>query len=216
MGLIKLAIDRQNKELVEFNGSAVTLPPLYQTNTQPFRIQVVDSTGDPGTPYVAVDCTGLSLRVVITGVVTGGNDTLLAGTLEADWSYDAVNDWFTGSVDFNTAEISTFIGANAYKAAFLEINLMDGGSPTTLFGAKSGATNAIINANGDDLLGTAPAPSDTYLTEAQTEALWLSGAGSPEGVKTAGVGRTYWDTTGKILWIKDSGTGNTGWYQLVG
>ena len=44
----------------------------------------------------------------------------------------------------------------------------------------------------------------------------LSGAGSPEGSKTANVGATYWDTAGKILWVKDSGTGNTGWYQLVG
>lgn len=44
----------------------------------------------------------------------------------------------------------------------------------------------------------------------------LSGAGSPEGVQTAAVGTTYWDTTGEVFWVKNAGVGNTGWFQLVG
>ncbi len=44
----------------------------------------------------------------------------------------------------------------------------------------------------------------------------LSGSGSPEGVETANPGTTYWDATGKIFWVKDTGAGNTGWYRLVG
>lgn len=43
----------------------------------------------------------------------------------------------------------------------------------------------------------------------------LSGSGSPEGVVTANPGTTYWDTTGQSLWVKDTGTGNTGWVQLI-
>lgn len=41
-----------------------------------------------------------------------------------------------------------------------------------------------------------------------------SGTGSPEGVVTAAVGARYVDTaatTGAILWVKASGSGNTGW-----
>lgn len=37
------------------------------------------------------------------------------------------------------------------------------------------------------------------------------GDGSPEGVLSAGVGTIYRDTTNGILYIKESGTGNTGW-----
>ncbi len=44
----------------------------------------------------------------------------------------------------------------------------------------------------------------------------LSGSGSPEGVETANPGTTYWDATGKVFWVKDTGAGNTGWYDLVG
>lgn len=44
--------------------------------------------------------------------------------------------------------------------------------------------------------------------------LILSGTGSPEGVKTAPVGSLYTATDGgpgTTLWVKESGTGNTGW-----
>lgn len=43
---------------------------------------------------------------------------------------------------------------------------------------------------------------------------WLSGTGSPEGSITAVVGSLYTDTAGGVgstLWVKESGSGNTGW-----
>lgn len=45
------------------------------------------------------------------------------------------------------------------------------------------------------------------------------GSGFPEGVVTATVGKTYRDnagTNGAILWVKASGTGNTGWKVVYG
>lgn len=42
-----------------------------------------------------------------------------------------------------------------------------------------------------------------------------SGTGSPEGVVTASPGATYLDTSSNSLWAKNSGTGNTGWVQLI-
>ena len=43
---------------------------------------------------------------------------------------------------------------------------------------------------------------------------WYSGAGSPEGVVSAPVGSLYSRTdggAGTSLYVKESGTGNTGW-----
>lgn len=43
---------------------------------------------------------------------------------------------------------------------------------------------------------------------------WTKGAGSPEGVVTAPIGSLYSRTdgsTGTSLYVKESGTGNTGW-----
>ena len=43
----------------------------------------------------------------------------------------------------------------------------------------------------------------------------LAGAGSPEGVVTANPGRTYLNTTDEGFWVKKTGTGNTGWINLI-
>lgn len=47
----------------------------------------------------------------------------------------------------------------------------------------------------------------------------LRGTGSPEGRITAEIGTTYVDvdvTNGALKWIKESGSGNTGWRVLIG
>lgn len=47
-----------------------------------------------------------------------------------------------------------------------------------------------------------------------TTATLKSGAGSPEGATTAGVGAIYRDTTNGVIYTKLSGTGNTGWAKV--
>lgn len=44
---------------------------------------------------------------------------------------------------------------------------------------------------------------------------FLAGSGSPQGAVAATPGTTYWDTTGKGFYVKDTGVGNTGWVQLI-
>lgn len=39
------------------------------------------------------------------------------------------------------------------------------------------------------------------------------GNGSPEGVVSAPEGKVYWDKLNKSEYVKESGTGNTGWYK---
>jgi hypothetical protein len=43
----------------------------------------------------------------------------------------------------------------------------------------------------------------------------FAGAGSPEGVVTANPGSVYTDTSTGSFWNKLTGTGNTGWQQLI-
>lgn len=42
-----------------------------------------------------------------------------------------------------------------------------------------------------------------------------AGAGSPEGVVAATPGTTYFNTSDDSFWVKATGTGNTGWIQLI-
>lgn len=43
----------------------------------------------------------------------------------------------------------------------------------------------------------------------------FTGSGNPEGVVIATPGKFYWDSTNKVLYVKDGGTGNTGWRELI-
>lgn len=42
-----------------------------------------------------------------------------------------------------------------------------------------------------------------------------SGSGSPEGVVSRSPGALYWDTTGQSLYVKNTGSGNTGWLSIL-
>lgn len=42
-----------------------------------------------------------------------------------------------------------------------------------------------------------------------------AGTGSPEGVVTANPGCTYLDTSNDFYWVKRTGSGNTGWLNLI-
>ncbi len=160
MALLKLAFDRQNKTLVSFNGSAEEIPPLYQTNVQAFRIQIVDPTGDPAAPYEVVDCAAFSLRAVLASTTTGElgdmTENLLAATYEAGWGWDAGDEAFLGSISLDTSEIAAFIGALAFKSAIIEFNLVSGSDPETVYGAINGGANITINANADEMDSVAP------------------------------------------------------------
>lgn len=43
----------------------------------------------------------------------------------------------------------------------------------------------------------------------------LEGSGTPEGSVTAEPGATYFDSSNNIFYVKKTGTGNTGWHELI-
>jgi hypothetical protein len=43
----------------------------------------------------------------------------------------------------------------------------------------------------------------------------LAGVGSPEGVVAANPGQTYLDTSTNSFWVKNNGTGTSGWFQEI-
>lgn len=80
------------------------------------------------------------------------------------------------------------------------------------------ARDETLDARDDTLSAatTATSAAATATNAAATAAIggFLSGTGSPQGVLTAPVGSQYRDTavtTGALIWVKESGTGATGW-----
>lgn len=75
--------------------------------------------------------------------------------------------------------------------------------------------------------GTVPLASDTIATLEAKILLAIGGGSSggggtgssgvadPEGSVTAATGSTYWATGSQTFWVKQTGSGNTGWVQLI-
>lgn len=71
-----------------------------------------------------------------------------------------------------------------------------------------------VSKSGDTMTGNLIVPSITI-----NDSSFLTGTGFPNGVVAAPVGSIYVDknlTCGALLWIKQTGTGNTGWKVLSG
>lgn len=132
-----------------------------------------------------------SPSVMITGMSTTSTPLLFDGTIEPTYME------FTGT---NSGRIILNKRDNAMGYQFDVDN-----STETLKVISSRAGAAIRNMQ----LG-----SDLTLSVNGTASIVTSGAGSPEGAVTASVGSLYMRTeggAGTSLYVKESGTGNTGW-----
>jgi hypothetical protein len=79
-----------------------------------------------------------------------------------------------------------------------------------LFSNTTGSSNTALGTDAEAVSDTA----DNQIAIRAGVTKWYSSAGSPEGAVTAGVGSMYTDNTGgagTTLYVKESGTGNTGW-----
>lgn len=111
----------------------------------------------------------------------------------------------TTSVSSKGIEVSLSSGANKW-------NIYADGTAQSYFagdiGINDSSPDADLDVNGDAIV-----TGVIYLNDAKTVGIF-HGTGSPEGVVTASVGSTYHRTdggTGTTLYVKESGSGNTGW-----
>lgn len=175
MGLLKLAIDRQNKALVSVTGitTLTAIPSLFQSNVPTLQIYVVDPISALGS-YQLVDMNGFGMRVSVGDTPTGtaGGPTPLA--LQDTFVWNAVNKYFQADLALNTAAIDAFIGAAAAKSAYFEVNVTGSSGRDTILQAQF-TLKAVV----DELASTAPNPVDQYFTKAEVLALFAKKVGLP-------------------------------------
>jgi hypothetical protein len=174
MPILKLSIDRQNRRLVNFNGTPVDFPPLFQMNVQQLQIYPLDPPVNIWSAYQSVDASGLGLRVAICSQPTGstGDDTRL--TFQNSFIWNAANRYFSGELDLAAAAIATYLGTAAARNAWFEVNLMDGGDPTTILQQEFS-----LKALGDNFSTTTPTPVDQYYTQVQANDRFAKKTGDP-------------------------------------
>lgn len=114
-----------------------------------------------------------------------------------------------GAVVSSNFVIDTNTGVNAYKVyaagAGAIVNCVFGGNAQTGFTTHLATSGSVTFARSINPAGFAMNAANL---------IWLTGSGTPEGAVTADVGSLYTRSNGgasTTLYIKESGTGNTGW-----
>lgn len=192
MSALNLVIDRQNRKLVNFGGSIVAIPSIFQGNVIDLKITVVDPTGllNPAYSKVALGSYGLRVSVGATPTGTSGGPTPLA--LQTSFTWDAADSSFSGSIACNTVAIDGHIGSGAQATAYFEVNLTLAGNRTTIL-QETFNLKAVV----DEASSTSPTPTDSYMTTAEslaTFARFSNSAGavillvSPDGTRAVELG----------------------------
>jgi hypothetical protein len=176
---LNLVIDRQNRKLVQYNGSIVSIPPIFQGNVVDVKVTVVDPTGalGGGAAYTKVNLGSYGLRVSIGATPTGtsGGPTPLA--LQNVFTWDSVDSSFSGSLEVNTAAVNSHIGTAAQATAYFEVNLTLNGERITVL-QEQFTLKAVV----DEATTTAPTPTDSYMTTAESVATFAKFVNTPGAV----------------------------------
>jgi len=153
-----------------------------------------------------------NMRIGSNGAFPAGKRTVIIGYTDApsQWGLSA------GLVLYDTITVG--------KALFVAKKVASSSVPIATFSSDSD-DRMTIEDDGDVKIGTGAASAKLHVAgDCIVEStLWLnlaktvgifSGTGTPEGVVTASVGSTFHRTNGGALtsyYVKESGTGNTGW-----
>lgn len=155
---------------------------------------------------------GSIIATSLSGAYPGGTGIITVGTITTGgWEASVIAGQYGGTGVANTGKTITLGG-----------NLITAGSfaATLTFTAT---TNSTMPAGTHSI---APLDTPVFTTNITTpKVIWsgsvfdLSGSGTPEGAVTAAVGSVYRRTngsTGTTLYVKETGTGNTGWAAVGG
>jgi len=165
------------------NPNVVTLPALVQGDTLTLNVYLLtrNASYPLSNPFTILNNAGLTLQMAIGDKV--GNATNYYAT-QFIWAADAANQYFTAQLALNTAAITALLGANSSAQAWLHVEYLQGGLPTTVLERQVTLQAAVIKAGGNAPLppGLTPLSAEyanaTFLTRQIVGAVvWVSPAG---------------------------------------
>lgn len=193
------------------NASAIT---VLQGNVSSNDVDITalqDDKAPKASPTFTGTATFSNTNVVDGGVLSFGADDDLKIFHNASNSH--IYDTGTGNL---------FLGSNGAGIGLQTIDV-NGNSNGTLANFTNGGSCSLYYNNTKKLETTATGAKVTGTTQTTTvtfdsTAKIFSDTGAPEGVQTAPVGSVYLRTgggEGTTLYVKESGTGNTGWVAVA-
>jgi len=131
---LKLFIDWYSKKLVRGlnDPGPFALPSFYQGDVVPMQVYVVAPNG---IYYSQENVGSMALKFAVSATPTGTPTTPAPFVTEFAWSKDTSDGsgfFYSEGVAFNTAELNTFLGAEASKTAYLEMEITEASTITTI------------------------------------------------------------------------------------
>lgn len=148
--------------------------------------------------------------VTITGTITDAQAQPLRAIIT--WTPASPPFPYIGAAGAVSSTLAIVGASNAVDGSWTFTN-MEPGTYTVLFqanGANVGQFQAVVPSSGG------PYTFDQVVSNVNPPQVSpLSGTGSPEGVVTGVPGQIYTDVTNHAFYIKEAGTGTTGWQAYV-
>ena len=171
----ELTIDLTNRKFVtsRYDSSTFSLDKLYQGDVLPLRIRLVTPKEDGGltSPFDLVTAGSIELAIVTPN---SSSPAVLATTSATSISADGSDYYADCTLDLNTSEIDglTYAGNTSPATTTIEGEYINGSNTLTPI---QQAIN--IQPHGSDSGASAPSPSSSYYTQAQTDANFVAKAG---------------------------------------
>ena len=171
----ELTIDLTNRKFVtsRYDSSTFSLDKLYQGDVLPLRIRLVTPKEDGGltSPFDLVTAGSIELAIVTPN---SSSPAVLATTSATSISADGSDYYADATLDLTTSEIDglMYAGNTSPATTTIEAEYINGSNNLT---AIQQAIN--IQPHGIDSGASAPSPSSSYYTQAQTDANFVAKAG---------------------------------------
>ena len=214
----EIAVSVGGTKVGEFTSTGIDGTVIGGTTAAAGSFTAIESTNDATVNGVTV---GRGAGNINTNTANGYQalNSNTKGVNNTANSYQALNSNTTGSsntANGRSALFSNTTGSNNTANGYQALNSNTTGSNNTASGREAlrsnttGSSNTALGKSAEAVSATA----SNQIAIRAGDTKWYSAAGSPEGVVTAGVGSMYTNNTGgtgTTLYVKESGTGNTGW-----
>ena len=133
---IKLYVDWFGKRLLTSprNTSPATMPVVFQGDILPMEIYVLepDPEGGPNS-YLYPAIGDMTMKLAVGAAPIGTTATPTPFVTQFTWSKNTTTKKFSANVAFNTAELNTWLGAEASKVAYAELEMTEGAAIATIY-----------------------------------------------------------------------------------
>jgi len=135
MAQFDIYVDTYSSDVVTgpSNPTVASLPKFVQGDTISLRIYLLARTTGgniSSTPYTIISTAGIALKVALGPKDGTAGSTLL--TQQFTWTPDASQQYFAATLPLNTAGITAAIGSANSVSTWFEIEMTQGGFPTTV------------------------------------------------------------------------------------